>query len=51
MSTDATFSARWRAGLLAAVLIAGGGGYWLGQRGGDATPPAPPNADGRQIPY
>ncbi len=51
MSTDATFSARWRAGLLAAVLIAGGGGYWLGQRGGDATPAAATSADGRKILY
>jgi len=39
--TDATTSARWRASLLAAVLVAGGGGYWLGQRGGeDRTPSA-----------
>ena len=39
--TDATTSARWRAGILAAVLVAGGGGYWLGQRGGeDGTPSA-----------
>lgn len=37
MSMDATTAARWRAGLLAAVLIAGGGGYWLGQRGDSAT--------------
>ncbi len=51
MSTDATFSARWRAGLLAAVLIAGGGGYWLGQRGGDAIPAAATSADGRKILY
>jgi len=34
MSMDATTAARWRAGLMAAVLIAGGGGYWLGQSGG-----------------
>lgn len=47
--TDATTSARWRAGLLAAVLIAGGGGYWLGQRGGPATEAA--NADGRKVLY
>ena len=47
---DATTAARWRAGILAAVLIAGGGGYWLGQRGsGDAAPSAP--ADGRKILY
>ncbi len=39
--TDATTSARWRAAILAAVLVAGGGGYWLGQRGGvDSAPPA-----------
>ncbi|KTE20525.1 RND transporter [Sphingopyxis sp. H050] len=39
--TDATTAARWRAGILAAVLVAGGGGYWLGQRGGeDGTPSA-----------
>ncbi|MFM5916624.1 MAG: efflux RND transporter periplasmic adaptor subunit [Novosphingobium sp.] len=37
MSMDATTAARWRAGLMAAVLIAGGGGYWLGQRGGSGT--------------
>ena len=37
MSMDVTTVARWRAGILAAVLIAGGGGYWLGQRGGPAT--------------
>jgi Cu(I)/Ag(I) efflux system membrane fusion protein len=39
--TEATTAARWRAGILAAVLVAGGGGYWLGQRGGeDDTPSA-----------
>lgn len=48
--TDATTSARWRAGLLAAVLIAGGGGYYLGQSGNDAAPAAA-NADGRKILY
>ncbi|PKB14926.1 Cu(I)/Ag(I) efflux system membrane fusion protein [Novosphingobium kunmingense] len=37
MSMDATTAVRWRAGLMAAVLIAGGGGYWLGQRGGSGT--------------
>lgn len=32
--TDATTgAARWRAGILAATLIAGGGGYYLGQSG------------------
>jgi Cu(I)/Ag(I) efflux system membrane fusion protein len=35
---------------LAAVLIAGGGGYYLGQSGNDAAPAAA-NADGRKILY
>ncbi|NBW75758.1 MAG: efflux RND transporter periplasmic adaptor subunit [Sphingomonadaceae bacterium] len=48
MSMDATMAARWRAGLLAAVLIAGGGGYWLGQRGGAA---GAPSASERKILY
>lgn len=37
MTMDAVMARRWRAGLLAAVLIGAGGGYWLGQRGGPAT--------------
>lgn len=37
MSMDATTAVRWRAGIMAAVLVAGGGGYWLGQRGGSST--------------
>lgn len=48
--TDATSAARWRAGILAAALIAGGGGYWLGQRG-DSQVPAEATADGRKILY
>ncbi len=50
MSMDATTAARWRAGLLAAVLIAGGGGYWLGQRGDAPTAPTA-SADGRKVLY
>ena len=50
MSMDATTAARWRAGLLAAVLIAGGGGYWLGQRG-DAPKATATSADGRKVLY
>lgn len=50
MTTDATTAVRWRAGLLAAVLIAGGGGYWLGQRGDAPTAPAS-SADGRKVLY
>ena len=37
MSLDVTTAARWRAGILATLLIAGGGGYWLGQRGAPAA--------------
>lgn len=33
MSMDAKRATLWGAGALAIVLIAGGGGYWLGQRG------------------
>ncbi len=58
--TDATTmtvtKARWGAGILAAALIAGGGGYWLGQRtDGDAPPDATSadatSTDGRRILY
>ncbi|MFM5953168.1 MAG: efflux RND transporter periplasmic adaptor subunit [Novosphingobium sp.] len=51
MSMDATTAARWRAGLMAAVLIAGSGGYWLGQRGGTETEAGPASADGRKVMY
>ena len=37
--TDATAAARWRAGILAAVLIAGGGGYG---GSGASSPPLQP---------
>lgn len=50
MSMDVTTTARWRAGILAAVLIAGGGGYWLGQRGGSAAE-AGSGQPGRKILY
>lgn len=33
MSMDAKQTARWGAGVLAVALLAGGSGYWLGQRG------------------
>lgn len=48
--TDATTATRWRAGILVAVLVAGGGGYWLGQRGGTATE-AGSGQPGRKILY
>ncbi len=37
MTMDHATAVRWRAGILAAVLVAGGGGYWLGQHGESAT--------------
>ena len=43
MTGTTTNAARWRAGILAATLIAGGGGYYLGQSGNtgpSATAPA-----------
>ena len=50
--TDATNNAaRWRAGLLAMTFIAGGGGYYLGQRGDDTVPAASTTADGRKVLY
>lgn len=33
MTTEAIKAARWRAAVLGATLVAGVGGYWLGQRG------------------
>ena len=48
--TDTTHAARWRAGILAATLIAGGGGYYLGQSG-DAPAAASKSADGREVLY
>ncbi len=52
--TDTTYAApnfaKWRAGILAATLLAGGGGYWLGQRG-DAPAPTATSDDGRKILY
>ena len=48
--TDATSAARWRAGIMAAVLIAGGGCYWLGQRG-DSQAPAEGTTEGRKALY
>ena len=52
--TDTTHAApnfaKWRAGILAATLIAGGGGYYLGQRG-DAPAATTASADGRKILY
>lgn len=51
MTIDATTAARWRAGLLAAVLVAGGGGYWLGQSGGSEASTATSRTGGREVLY
>jgi len=37
MTLDRTSAARWGAVALAIALLAGGGGYWLGQSGGPAS--------------
>ena len=50
--TDATQNAaRWRAGLLATVLLAGGGGYWLGTWQDAGGTSAATSADGRKVLY
>ena len=49
MTLTMTQVTRWRAGVMVAALVAGGGGYWLGQRGaGEATAPT---ANERKILY
>lgn len=50
--TDGTQNAaRWRAALLAGVLIAGGGGYWLGTRHDAGGSGSSASAEGRKILY
>ena len=40
MTSQTTQAARWRAALLGTLIVAGGGGYWLGHRGtGEAAAP------------
>ena len=51
MSMGGATAERWRAGILAAVLMAGGGGYWLGQRGNDGAAPTVASAEGRKALY
>ena len=50
MSMDRATAVRWRAGILAAVLVAGGGGYWLGQCGGSGDE-AGAGQPGRKVLY
>ena len=35
MTENHVIASRWRAALLGTLIVAGGGGYWLGQRGGE----------------
>ena len=49
MTLASTQAARWRVGVMAAALIAGGGGYWLGNRGTDEA--TAPTAKERKILY
>ncbi len=49
MTLTMTQAARWRAGVMAAALIAGGGGYWLGARG--AVEASTTKANERKILY
>lgn len=50
MSMDARQAVRWGAGALAIALVAGGGGYWIGQRG-EATSEAGSTPAARKILY
>jgi Cu(I)/Ag(I) efflux system membrane fusion protein len=51
MTENHVIASRWRAALLGTLIVAGGGGYWLGQRGGEAAPTAGTAAEGRKILY
>lgn len=50
MTENSAIAARWRAALLGTLIVAGGGGYWLGQRGGDPESTAS-TAEGRKVLY
>jgi len=50
--TDATQrAARWRAGIMATALIAGAGGYYLGQRGNESPTSGAAGEDGCEVLY
>lgn len=51
MMLDTKSAVRWIAALLAIAIVAGGGGYWLGQRGHSADPSEAKAPDGRKILY
>ena len=49
MTAETTYAARWRAALLCTLIVAGGGGYWLGGRGSGQV--VTPTAKERKILY
>ena len=51
MTEQAQNAARWRATLLAGVLLAGGGGYWLGTGQDASGTTAATSSDGRKVLY
>ena len=51
MTRIVTQGARWRAALLGTVIVAGSGGYWLGQRGVPAPAQSAPKSEARKILY
>ena len=51
MTTEAIKAARWRAAVLGATLVAGVGGYWLGQRGDDDASAGAAQGEGRKVLY
>ncbi len=51
MTLDRTNAMRWGTGVLAVTMLAGGGGYWLGQKGGPATTETGSAQSGRKILY
>lgn len=51
MTDKMTMGPRWGAGILAAVLVAGGSGYWLGQRDAGEAPVVTSGSEDREILY
>jgi Cu(I)/Ag(I) efflux system membrane fusion protein len=51
MTDPIASAARWRAALLGTLVIAGGGGYWLGQRGDAVSSEGAPPPAARKILY
>ena len=49
MTAETTYAARWRAAVIGTLIVAGGGGYWLGHRGTGAA--TAPTAKERKILY